>query len=386
MEYKMLLPNILSSKPPYILVVDDEQMNRFVLEDIIEDRYELVAVANGQACLDSVEQRVPDLILLDINMPGISGYDVCTILKSKPQTNNVPIIFLTAMMKAEDEKKGLHIGAVDYITKPFTESILLARIKTHIELNFTRKMLERSNQLLRQERDYIEQIIGSMRQDERFDTSNLQTLISPLEKSSGDIVLSACTENNHQHILIGDFTGHGLNAAIAGPLISSLFYTRAQGNSSARDVLQLINDELFQKLPTQCFLAATYVDWDKSSEVITIWNFGMPASIIYNQKEMIGRGDSIGVALGIVACCDYDVTPITLPFRQGDKLYCYTDGMDEVVNANNEQFGEKRVLETLQEINYKALPLELLLERVLTFSGGAEMKDDATLIELSCSY
>jgi len=66
-----------------MLAVEDEQMNRFVLEDIIEDRYELVVVANGQACLDSVEQRVPDLILLDINMPGISGYDVCTILKSK---------------------------------------------------------------------------------------------------------------------------------------------------------------------------------------------------------------------------------------------------------------------------------------------------------------
>ncbi|MEA1989973.1 MAG: fused response regulator/phosphatase [Pseudomonadota bacterium] len=381
----MPLNNLPSYNTPYILAVDDEQMNRFVLEDIIEDRYDLVVVASGQSCLDLVEERVPDLILLDINMPGISGYDVCKILKSKPETNNVPIIFLTAMMQVEDEKKGLQMGAVDYITKPFTESILLARIKAHIELNFTRKMLERNNQILRQERDYIEQVISFMRQDERFDANNLQTLISPVEKSSGDIVLSACTENNHQHILIGDFTGHGLNAAIAGPLISSLFYTRAQGCSAASDVLQLINDELFQKLPTQCFLAATYLDWDKTVETITIWNFSMPASIVYNQKELIGRGDSIGVALGIVACCEYKVTPTILPFKQGDKLYCYTDGMDEVVNSDNEQFGEKRVLATLQEISYKGLPLDLLLEKVTEFSDGADMKDDATLIELSCS-
>ena len=382
----MLLRNLPSFNTPYILAVDDEQMNRFVLEDIIEDRYELVVVASGEDCLNLVEQRVPDLILLDINMPGISGYEVCKILKSKSKTNNVPVIFLTAMMKVEDEKKGLQIGAVDYITKPFTESILLARIKTHIELNFTRKMLERNNQILRQERDYIEQIIGFMRQDERFNARNLKTLISPVEKSSGDIVLSACTKNNHQHILVGDFTGHGLNAAIAGPLISSLFYTRAQDCSAASDVLQLINDELFQKLPTQCFLAATYLDWDKTAETITIWNFSMPSSIIYNNKELVGRGDSIGVALGIVACCEYEVTPITLEFRQGDKLYCYTDGMDEVVNADNEQFGEQRVLETLQEISRKGLPLDLLLERVKKFSGGEDMKDDATLIELSCSY
>jgi len=386
MEFMMPLSNLPSHNAPYILAVDDEQMNRFVLEDIIEDRYDLVVVASGQSCLDLVEERVPDLILLDINMPGISGYDVCKILKSKPETNQVPIIFLTALMKVEDEKKGLQMGAVDYITKPFTESILLARIKTHIELNFTRKMLERNNQILRQERDYIEQVISFMRQDERFDSNKLKTLISPVEKSSGDIVLSACTKNNHQHILIGDFTGHGLNAAIAGPLISSLFYTRTQDCSAASDVLELINDELFQKLPAQCFLAATYLDWDKTAETITIWNFSMPASIVYNQKELIGRGDSIGVALGIVACCEYTVTPTILPFKQGDKLYCYTDGMDEVVNSDNEQFGEKRVLETLQEISYKGLPLSLLLEKVTEFSGGADMKDDATLIELSCSY
>jgi len=100
------MSNLPLFNTPYILAVDDEQMNRFVLEDIIENRYELFVVASGQACLDEVEQRVPDLILLDINMPGISGYEVCKILKSKPETNNVPVIFLTAMMKVEDEKKG----------------------------------------------------------------------------------------------------------------------------------------------------------------------------------------------------------------------------------------------------------------------------------------
>lgn len=382
----MPLSNLTSCHTPYILAVDDEKINRFILEDIIEDRYDLVVVESGQVCLDLVAQRVPDLILLDINMPGMSGYDVCKMLKSIPGTAHVPIIFLTAMMKVEDERKGLQIGAVDYITKPFSESILLARIKTHIELNLTTKTLEQNNHVLRQERHYIEQIIGSMRQDERFYSNNLQTLISPVEKSSGDIVLSACTDNNHQHILMGDFTGHGLNAAIAGPLVSSLFYTRAQSNSSARDVLQLINDELFQKLPTQCFLAATYIDWDKSSEMITIWNFGMPASIIYHKNELVGRGDSIGVALGIVAGCESTVTPVTLAFKEGDKLYCYTDGMDEVENLDNERFGEKRVLETLQEISCKALPLELLLDRVRLFSGGQDLKDDASLIELSCLY
>lgn len=367
---------------PYVLAADDEPLNRYLLEDIIEERYELKVVDSGQACLDAVNERTPDLILLDINMPGMSGFDVCKALKADPETSSVPIIFLTAMLGVNDERTGLEIGAVDYITKPFTESILLARMKTHLTLSHTRKLLEQSHNLLRQERDYIEQIILSMRKDRRFDRNNLSLLVSPVEKSNGDIVLSASNEANHQHIIIGDFTGHGLTAAIAGPLVSSLFYSQVKQCQGACDILRLINDELYCKLPTQNFLAATYFDWDRDKHEVTVWNFGMPSTVIIDSRGNLTKIPSMTLALGVIECDEHDFEPVTIPFQEGDSLYAYTDGIEEVKSDAGELFGSERVHMTFEEIKKEQLALEVVLHRIEEFNGGTALKDDATLIEL----
>ncbi len=363
--------------------MDDEPLNRLVLQDLIEEQYELEVVESGEACLELVKHRIPDLILLDINMPRLSGFDVCHTLKSRLETTNIPIIFLTALMETEDERKGFKLGAVDYITKPFTESVLLARIKTHLALSFTRQMVEKNNSALKQESEYFEQIISTMRKDKRFDKSHLRYLISPVEKSNGDIVLSASNDDNHQHILVGDFTGHGLNAAIAGPLVSSLFYIQMQENTTAPNILELINNELFHKLPSQCFLAATYIDWDKTAQNVTIWNFGMPSTVIYNREDLVGQSDSISVALGIVECCEHKITPVAFPFSEGNKLYSYTDGIYEVANNEGEYFGENALQPILQKLSSDQIDLSLLQERVEEFADRNPIQDDVTLIELS---
>jgi len=379
----MTLNKLTSFVTPYILAVDDEPINRLILEDLIEDRYELTVVENGEACLQSVEIRMPDLILLDINMPGLSGFEVCKILKSSPATTNVPVIFLTAMIESKDERIGFKLGAVDYITKPFTESIVLARIKTHLMLSTTRQLLESNHKKLKQERDYFEEVILSMRKDKRFDRSNLQFMVSPVERSNGDIILSACNAQNHQHMLVGDFTGHGLNAAIAGPLVSSLFYTQMAVSATAPNVLEVINNELFRKLPAQCFLAAIYIDWDKEAKTVTIWNFGMPSAVIYNEADMTGQCDSMTMALGIVECCEYGLTPKVLPFTAGSRLFCYTDGMVEVANARGELYGDARVRALLKEISCQHVKFDQVLDRLEAFAEGVPIEDDVTLMELT---
>lgn len=373
-------PYSLSEKP-FILAVDDEQMNRFILEDIIEDRYQLKTVESGEACLEAVKENLPDLILLDINMPGMSGYEVCKLLKEGAATKHIPVIFLTAMMAIDDEKNGLQMGAVDYITKPFTESILLARINTHLELSFTRKKLELNHKILRQERDYIEKIIDCMHADRRYDSSCLKVMASPVEMSNGDIVLSACNQNHHQHILFGDFTGHGVYAAIAGPLVSSLFYTLVEQNHSAEYILGLINNELFRKLPTQHFLAATYIDWNKELNQVTIWNFGLPDAIFYHQQQLYFV-PSMSLALGILEFEQHTIQPVSFRVKTDDKLYVFSDGITEVVNPQGEEFGFEKVVAVIQEMNRKGLCVDVILNRIELFSEGKPFKDDATMLEL----
>jgi putative two-component system response regulator len=140
------------SNKPSILVVDDTPDNLTLMFGLLKGHYSIKGANNGERALKIVRSdSPPDLILLDIMMPGLSGYDVCRELKADPATNDIPIIFLTAMSDMEDERQGLEMGAVDYITKPVSPPILLARIKTHLENKSARDFLKDQNLYLENE-------------------------------------------------------------------------------------------------------------------------------------------------------------------------------------------------------------------------------------------
>lgn len=117
-----------------ILVVDDTPLNIAVLTGMLEDQYSILAASNGEEALAIVEQTPPDLILLDIMMPGMSGYEVCRVLKSRADTVDIPVIFVSALTEASDERLGFDAGAVDYVTKPVKIDLVRARVKTHLAL------------------------------------------------------------------------------------------------------------------------------------------------------------------------------------------------------------------------------------------------------------
>lgn len=131
-------------KQAHILIVDDTKTNLNILSACLEERYQIQTAQNGEQCLKFAKQiPQPDLILLDIEMPGMNGYEVCRQLKSETSTANVPIIFVTSKLDIKDEAKGLSLGAVDYITKPIHPLIVNARVKTHITLKKQKDKLER---------------------------------------------------------------------------------------------------------------------------------------------------------------------------------------------------------------------------------------------------
>ena len=117
-----------------ILIVDDEKMNIIALAHFLKPQYEIIVAVDGASALEAAEKHLPDLILLDIIMPDIYGFDVLVKLKNSAATMNIPVIFLTGLSNAGDEEKGLSLGAVDYITKPFNQSVVKARIKTQLKM------------------------------------------------------------------------------------------------------------------------------------------------------------------------------------------------------------------------------------------------------------
>ncbi|MBF0436765.1 MAG: response regulator [Magnetococcales bacterium] len=125
-----------------ILIVDDEPNNLQVLRQILKDHYQLIFAPNGKKALEAAVKHQPDLVLLDIMMPGMNGYQVCENFQSNPATRRIPVIFVTAMSEVEDEAKGFDVGAVDYIQKPVSGPIVLRRVQTHLSLVRARELEE----------------------------------------------------------------------------------------------------------------------------------------------------------------------------------------------------------------------------------------------------
>ena len=125
-----------------VLAVDDAEANIDILMDAIGDDYDVSVAMDGENALEVAESEPPDLILLDIMMPDIDGYEVCTRLKENPKTKDIPVIFLTAMDEVQNKRKGYEMGAVDYITKPFEVLEIKARVKTHLSLVMAERKLK----------------------------------------------------------------------------------------------------------------------------------------------------------------------------------------------------------------------------------------------------
>ena len=138
---------------PSILVVDDTPANLSLMANLLSDQYQVKVAISGMRALELATAEPPDLILLDIMMPGMDGHEVCRLLKADPRTMLIPIIFLTAKISMEDEEQGLLLGAVDFIHKPISPPIVLARIKTHLQVKSWQDFLQNQNAWLREEVD-----------------------------------------------------------------------------------------------------------------------------------------------------------------------------------------------------------------------------------------
>ena len=367
---------------PLVLSVDDVPENIDVVKGILTPDYAVSAAINGPLALKIAASQQPDLILLDVMMPEMDGHEVCRRLKQDEVTRDIPVIFVTALGEEKSELEGLKLGAVDYVTKPISPQILKARISAHIRLVQMQKELDHKNRLLEDERRLMEDLVLRMRHDNHFDNRFIEMLNIPVEKTSGDIVLSAFRADGGQHVLVGDFTGHGLPAAIGGPLVSNVFYSMSERGCSGVEVLQEVNRVLQAQLPTNIFMAACMVEVSPSRETLRVWNAGLPDALILRSGDEWEKSESILPPLGIMGELD-DVEGQQIELSSGDHFFTYTDGLTEAENEKEELFGVERLKEALLKHASADNRLQKLQEEVAAFVGGSANRDDLTLIDLA---
>lgn len=370
--------------PQTLLVVDDSPAILSLVDETLRSAYRIRVAANGLQAL-AVLDRNPavDLILLDVVMPDMDGFEACRRIKAMPGGRDIPVIFLTSQSEIGDEVHGLSLGAVDYIAKPVVPAILRARIYTHMELCRVRRALRQKNEILSAERKIIEGMILRMRIDPDFDDRHLRWLMRPVEQTSGDIALAAFCPDGRQMVLVGDFTGHGLTAAIAGPGVKQAFYSLCASGVSMPQMIASLNALLCTQLLVSQFMAAHLAEVDSARRRVRLWGGAMPSPLYVAVTGVVQQLPIRGLPLGVMSGLDISDQMHTLNVQTGDRLLLYTDGMIEAVDAADKRYGIERL-----EARYAALlqsggPLDELIVDLEAFAAGGEPADDRLLLELN---
>lgn len=373
-----------------VLVADDTDTDRLILETIVrKEGHTVVSARDGLEAIEQFDRARPDIVLLDALMPNMDGFEAARRIKALAGEELVPIIFLTSLTDTESLVKCLEAGGDDFLSKPYNRVILKAKIKAFYRMRtMNRTMLEQRDQIalhnehFLQEQTVAKQVFDNITSGGHLNTNNLRYFLSPLAVFNGDVMVASTTPAGNLMVLLGDFTGHGLPAAIGAMPLATTFYGMVSKGFSMTDILAEINGKLKSILPVGLFCCATMVDMNFRKNTVRIWTGGLPAAYIYRAGGEIEQVKSTHLPLGVLSNKDFKADPALLHLDEGDRLYLWSDGIHEARNTAGEMFGEERLLGVFARNTEREQLFDEVLSQVKAFVGRGEKSDDLSLIEL----
>lgn len=374
-----------------ILLVDDYPQNRELLAMILDDEgHTCVDAADGiEACEAFRADLDIDLILMDINMPNMDGISATRQIKSECGDRFVPVIFVTALDNPDILVRCLNAGGDDFVPKPVNETVLMAKIHAHARskalyttLQSANKSLRYHQQVMNREHAIVEHIFANSSRRNKTYCRNIRHYTSPMSMFDGDVVLSAPSPTGGNYLMVGDFTGHGLAAAIGSLPVTEIFYDLAERQASISQLAATLNQRLFELLPISMFCCATLLYVDAGGERCTVWSGGMNDLLwVKRIGEAPAKIEAQHMPLGILNESEFDNSPQLFVLAPGERLYVYTDGVNEAVNLDGEEFGLAR-LENLVAGGGDNM-VERVKEAVTDFHQGADQSDDLSIVEFT---
>lgn len=375
---------------PRFLVVDDEQVNALLLQQILAARgFGVVVAHSGEEAVAYFREHPVDMVLMDIMMPGMDGYEATRQIKALDEGGFTPVLFVTALHEEQRLAACVEAGGDDFLTKPISRVQLNAKIDAWLrtrELYRTvaeqRDALERHQQRLQVEQETAERIIDRASVSSALESPGVRRAYEPAETLSGDIILATWRPNGNFVALVGDFTGHGIGAAVGVPPLADRFHRGAARGAPPSQLLDLVNERLYQALPAEMFLTAILVEVDPVAGEIGIWNGGMPAPLLVADGQVVARPASTGLPLGVVR--DEKPAQRRLTYQAwpaGARLYLASDGVVEAVDEQGTMFGDAGMEAAL--IGHPgAEAFDALLAAVAAHRRPVGQRDDLTLLEL----
>lgn len=384
-----------------ILVVDDSGVNRTLLATMLRKAgFEITEARSGEEALQRVLEFRPDLILLDIVMPGMDGYEVCAALKDDERTKDIPVVFLSALSEAGDKIKGLEMGGVDYVTKPFDKGEVLARVRSQLKIrSLTRKLIQTNRELLEKQRRLDEDLkAAAVIQSSLLPTRtpyfrNVAVVwrFQPCDLIGGDIFNVLQLDEQHLGIYMVDVSGHGVPGAMVTVSVSQTlqpergYLKRSRSDFPYYEIVSPVEvcSALDRDYPIERFekhFTIVYAVLDTKDGHLKYCSAGHPPPILLRADGRVELLDRIGTIIGLGGIVPFEEDERRL--TAGDRLVFYTDGVVECQNEEGELYGQDRFLSLLQGL--KKEPIACILDNVLdslkVFAGGARFQDDVTLL------
>ncbi len=374
-----------------LLLVDDAPANIQIANAILKDDYRVRVATSGAKALELVKAKpAPDLILLDVEMPEMDGYEVCRRLKTDPETREIPVIFLTGKTEAEDETRGFSVGAVDYIHKPFSPSVVKARVQTHLALRETREQLARQLSAIQHELEMARKIQLSIlpREVPRVEGVEIAARYVPMTSVAGDFYDFIPVDEKRFGALVADVSGHGVPAALVASMLKIALAAQSPHASDPARVLAGLNQALCGKFATH-FVTAAYLFVDTEKGTIDYAGAGHPPLVLCGKAAGSARAvQQNGLFLGMFPHAKYSAVQVAI--APGDRCAVYTDGVSEARNRAGEEFGTDRI-QTLLEASLDQ-PADPFADKVLDTLNewtarppGEGHDDDITLLVIRAS-
>jgi phosphoserine phosphatase RsbU/P len=387
----------MSSK---ILIVDDGFDRKIISRILYREGYEVIEAEDGAEGLKLCLETLPDLVLLDINMPKLDGYGLCSLLGQNEQTTNIPVIFLTSMDDSRDKIIGLEMGAVDYITKPYDISEVTARIKNQLKIYHLTKDLLRVNNELREKQLQLDTDLKAAALIQKsllpsnhlqIDNIDLEWRFYPCDLIGGDIFNILRLDKDHLAIYMIDVSGHGVPAALVTVSITQTLHSHMENYKSIKcdgqcnymlhpsDLLLTLDKEYpmerFDKYFTMIYMVLNLRNGN-----LIYSNAAHPYPVLLNSQnklELLKEGGSI---IGLRGGIPFSEGMINL--RSGDKIILYTDGLIEYQNNKGDFYGENKFYNFLiKNINQSINNLTGdLFNELRQFGNGATLRDDISFL------
>lgn len=329
-----------------ILVVEDHPASLRMLSKMLAKQYKVIPASSGDEAVSLARQESPDLVLLDIEMPGLDGFQTFDILKKEVLPPAVPVIFLTAREDSKSREKGLAAGAVDYITKPYDSQELAIKVKNHLALYEARKEIEKRNRIMAREMEMASQLQNSLLPQEfpRCDRLDFYVVYRPVSEAGGDFYDAVELPDGYVGFAQVDVCGHGVSAAMIGAMFKMAFQSFARSTLSPARLMAELNDSLVRILPDADFLTVFYGVIQKSGLELMFTNAGHPRPLVFRrQNQALEELEVGGPLLGAFSGLDYEEGTILL--KPGDRILVFTDGVTEAAKLSDKDafYGDSRL-------------------------------------------